>query len=89
MYLATCVDARSPRGASGRSTSAKAGSDQLDFAWRSSIKVRTPRTVPTHDDPILTGKIALAHMKESPDFDERLERMESEAVDPPTETGAS
>jgi Protein of unknown function (DUF5661) len=33
----------------------------------------------THDDPILTGKIALAHMKEFPDYYERLERMESEA----------
>ena len=34
----------------------------------------------THDDPILTGKIALAHMKEFPDYYERLERMESEAT---------
>ena len=33
----------------------------------------------THDDPILTGKIALAHMKECPDYYERLERMEREA----------
>lgn len=33
----------------------------------------------THDDPIVTGKIALAHMKEFPDYYERLERMESEA----------
>ena len=33
----------------------------------------------THDDPILTGKIALAHMKEFPDYYERLERMEAEA----------
>jgi hypothetical protein len=33
----------------------------------------------TGDDPILTGKIALAHMKEFPDYYERLERMESEA----------
>ena len=31
------------------------------------------------DDPIITGKIALAHMKEFPDYYERLERMESEA----------
>jgi hypothetical protein len=33
----------------------------------------------TGDDPILTGKIALAHMKEFPDYYERLERMEAEA----------
>jgi Protein of unknown function (DUF5661) len=33
----------------------------------------------THDDPILTGKIALAHMKEFPDYYERLEKMEAEA----------
>ena len=32
----------------------------------------------TQDDPIITGKIALAHMKEFPDY-ERLERMEREA----------
>jgi hypothetical protein len=34
----------------------------------------------TGDDPIVTGKIALAHMKEFPDYYERLERMESEAA---------
>ncbi len=33
----------------------------------------------TGDDPIVTGKIALAHMKEFPDYYERLERMEEEA----------
>jgi hypothetical protein len=33
----------------------------------------------TGDDPIMTGKIALAHMKEFPDYYERLERMEAEA----------
>jgi hypothetical protein len=33
----------------------------------------------TGDDPILTGKIALAHMKEFPDYYERLERMEKGA----------
>ena len=33
----------------------------------------------THDDPIVTGKIALAHMKEFPDYYERLEKMEAEA----------
>jgi len=40
---------------------------------------RDPQTDVTHDDPIVTGKIALAHMKEFPDYYERLERMEAEA----------
>jgi hypothetical protein len=31
------------------------------------------------DDPILTGKIALAHRKEFPDYYERLGRMERDA----------
>jgi Protein of unknown function (DUF5661) len=34
----------------------------------------------TGDDPIVTGKIALAHMKEFPDYYVRLERMEEEAA---------
>jgi len=38
-----------------------------------------PQTDVTHDDPIVTGKIALAHMKEFPDYYTRLERMELEA----------
>jgi Protein of unknown function (DUF5661) len=38
-----------------------------------------PQTDVTLDDPIITGKIALAHMKEFPDYYERLERMEREA----------
>ena len=38
-----------------------------------------PQTDVTGDDPILTGKIALAHVKEFPDYYERLERMEEQA----------
>ena len=38
-----------------------------------------PQTDVTHDDPITTGKIALAHMKEYADYYERLERMERQA----------
>jgi hypothetical protein len=38
-----------------------------------------PQTDVTGDDPILTGKIALAHMKEFPDYYDRLERMERRA----------
>lgn len=38
-----------------------------------------PATDVTGDDPILTGKIALAHLNEFPDYYTRLEKMESEA----------
>jgi len=31
------------------------------------------------DDPIIIGKIALAHLKEFPDYYDRLEKMEDEA----------
>lgn len=41
---------------------------------------RDPQTDVTHDDPILTGKIALAHMKEFPDYYKRLKAMEEEAA---------
>jgi hypothetical protein len=33
----------------------------------------------TDDDPLVTGKIALAHLNEFPDYYTRLERMEAEA----------
>lgn len=33
----------------------------------------------TGDDPVVTGKIALAHLNEFPDYYTRLERMEDEA----------
>jgi hypothetical protein len=33
----------------------------------------------TDDEPIVTGKIALAHLKEFPDYYSRLARMEAEA----------
>jgi len=38
-----------------------------------------PQTDVTGDDPVTTGKIALAHMKEFPDYYERLQKMEREA----------
>jgi Protein of unknown function (DUF5661) len=38
-----------------------------------------PQTDVTGDDPVTTGKIALAHMKEFPDYYDRLQRMEQEA----------
>ena len=33
----------------------------------------------TDDDPLVTGKIALAHLNEFPDYYTRLDRMEEEA----------
>jgi len=33
----------------------------------------------TNDDPIMTGKIALAHLNEFPDYYTRLDKMEAEA----------
>ena len=33
----------------------------------------------TGNDPLITGKIALAHLKEFPDYYDRLEKMEEEA----------
>jgi hypothetical protein len=33
----------------------------------------------TDDDPIVTGKIAWAHLRELPDYYDRLDRMEAEA----------
>ena len=38
-----------------------------------------PATDVTGSDPIITGKIALAHLNEFPDYYTRLERMEEEA----------
>lgn len=37
-----------------------------------------PDTDVTGDDPLLTGKIALAHLRELPDYYTRLARMEAE-----------
>lgn len=39
----------------------------------------SPSTNVTNDDPILTGKIALAHLNEFADYYTRLEKMEKEA----------
>jgi len=38
-----------------------------------------PSTNVTDDDALVTGKIALAHLNEFPDYYTRLERMEGEA----------
>ncbi|MDD6796143.1 MAG: hypothetical protein PUE01_12170 [Clostridiaceae bacterium] len=40
---------------------------------------RNPKTNVTNDEPILTGKIALAHLMEFPDYYIRLKKLEEEA----------
>ncbi len=39
--------------------------------------LRDPLTNVTDDDPLLTGKIALAHLREIPDYNTRLRQMEA------------
>ena len=39
---------------------------------------RDPLTDVTGDDPLLTAKIAIAHLREFPDYYDRLARMEGE-----------
>lgn len=41
--------------------------------------IADPSTNVTSDDPVMTGKIALAHLNEFPDYYTRLEKMEKEA----------
>lgn len=41
--------------------------------------LRDPATNVTNNDPIMTGKIALAHLNEFPDYYTRLNQMEEEA----------
>lgn len=56
----------------------------LDQFWRGmNVELehgsRDPETNVTGDDPVLTGKIALAHLREMPDYYTRLAAMEAEA----------
>lgn len=50
---------------------------------------RDPETDVTHDEPMVTGKIAWAHLNEIPDYYTRLAAMESEAqgMKSPTQRG--
>ena len=41
--------------------------------------LRDANTNVTNDDPLMTGKIALAHLNEFPDYYTRLKKMEDEA----------
>jgi hypothetical protein len=76
-----------------RSVAARIGLDldHSDFdveAFRRGMEVEfehgrhDPETNVTNDDPVLTGKIAWAHLKELPDYYERLEVMEASAEHP-------
>jgi len=42
---------------------------------------RDPKTNVTNDNALMTGKIALAHLNEFPDYYTRLEKMEKQAED--------
>lgn len=41
--------------------------------------IRDPHTNVTNDDAMMTGKIALAHLNEFPDYYTRLSKLEKEA----------
>jgi len=74
---------------------AKKIGEQLEIAWdkfdveqfRMGMDVElehglvSPATNVTDDDPLTTGKIALAHLEEFSDYYDRLEKMEKEAED--------
>ena len=60
--------------------------DEYDFTqFRMGLEVELehgsddPETNVTNSDPIITGKIAWAHLKEIPDYYTRLAKMEAEA----------
>ena len=55
--------------------------EQFRTAWTSSSSTACtiPTPTSTGDDPIVTAKIARAHLNEFPDYYTRLERMEEEA----------
>jgi soluble cytochrome b562 len=46
-----------------------------------------PNTNVSNDDALITGKIALAHLNEFPDYYHRLDKMEEEAKDEPSRGG--
>ena len=72
---------------------AKAIGEQLDITWEKfdpkqflaglCVELEhgtvNQKTDVTNDDPLLTGKIALAHLTEFPDYYTRLAEMEAEA----------
>jgi hypothetical protein len=55
--------------------------EQFRIGLEVELEQRTidPETNVTNDDPLLTGKIASAHLNEFPDYYTRLAKMEEEA----------
>jgi hypothetical protein len=54
--------------------------EQFGWGWTWSLSTGDDsETDVTHDDPTVTGKIALAHLNEFPDYYTRLAKMEAEA----------
>ncbi|OQA04095.1 MAG: hypothetical protein BWY68_00516 [bacterium ADurb.Bin400] len=55
--------------------------EQFKYGMETELEhgLRDPVTNVTNDDPLITGKIALAHLNDYPDYYIRLEQMEREA----------
>jgi hypothetical protein len=61
--------------------------DEMGVSWdkydieefRMGLEVETEHQDITKGDSVMTGKIALAHLKELPDYYTKLKKMESEA----------
>lgn len=55
-----------------------------DFTYGINVELehgkKSSKTNTTNDNPIKTGKIALAHLSEFPDYYERLKKLEAEAT---------
>lgn len=62
---------------------AREGFDAEQFCMGVNVELehgsRDPATNVTNDDPVTTGKIALAHLREIPDYYTRLAEMERAA----------
>lgn len=52
---------------------------RVGFAVELEHGTANPTTNVTNDDPLMTGKIALAHLTEFPDYYTRLAKLEEEA----------
>lgn len=64
---------------SGRRRRSTSSSSEWDWDVELEHGLHDPATDVTHDDPLVTGKIASAHLNEFPDYYTRLEQMEEEA----------
>jgi hypothetical protein len=77
------ADERAPpvrrSGSTGRARRSTSTSSAGAWTSSSSTGLHDLLTNVTDDDPLVTGKIALAHLNEFPDYYTRLERMEEDA----------